>query len=219
LHQKLRSTGTIWYRLTWKTRITPSGRPICALRASVRRISGNASGSEPNRAAWRTPVARAAQSGCRTLAQLRKRMAAGRQIDLQDQVLLAGWATPRAGDADKRGVLGPNPRNGLPLQAQMTGWPTPTARDHKDGRESPVPTNGLLGRKVWLTQIPGKTSTGSGAGTSVGDRLNPDFARWLMGYPAAWDACAPTATPSSRKLRPRSSKPSKPAATINKSSS
>ena len=29
--------------------------------------------------------------------------------------------------------------------------------------------------------------------------LNPAFTRWLMGYPAAWDACADTATPSSRK--------------------
>ena len=29
--------------------------------------------------------------------------------------------------------------------------------------------------------------------------LNPSFAAWTMGLPAAWDACAPTATRSTRK--------------------
>ncbi|UVX31561.1 DNA methyltransferase [Klebsiella phage VLCpiM12a] len=32
----------------------------------------------------------------------------------------------------------------------LTAWPTPTTRDHKDGKEcSNVPTNSLLGREVW----------------------------------------------------------------------
>ena len=32
----------------------------------------------------------------------------------------------------------------------LTVWPTPTTRDHKDGKECPnVPTNSLLGREVW----------------------------------------------------------------------
>ena len=48
-------------------------------------------------------------------------------------------------------------------------------------------------------------------GTINGDRLNPAFARWLMGYPPEWDACAPMATRSCRKSRPHSSKPSKKA--------
>jgi hypothetical protein len=138
---------------------------------------------------------------------LNQRIKVGRQIGLQDQIVLVGWATLRAGDADKRGILGPNPRNGLPMQAQQAGWPTPTSRDHKDGSECPVPINGLLGRKVWLSKSLGPTSTGSGVAMANGDRLNPAFARWLMGYPTAWDACAPTAMPSFRKLRQNSSSP------------
>lgn len=33
--------------------------------------------------------------------------------------------------------------------------------------------------------------------------LSATFVRRLMGYPAEWDACAPTVTPSSRKSRPK----------------
>jgi hypothetical protein len=34
----------------------------------------------------------------------------------------------------------------------MGPWPTPTTRDHKDGKSvGTVPTNALLGRAVWLT--------------------------------------------------------------------
>lgn len=52
LRAKLVSTGSTLYTLTWKTRVTPSGRQICARRASVPRTRDKDSIS------WVTPNAR-----------------------------------------------------------------------------------------------------------------------------------------------------------------
>jgi hypothetical protein len=81
-------------------------------------------------------------------------------------------------------------------------WATPTTRDHKDGASTleNTPINGLLGRQVSLASS-GVISTGSPALTEKRGQLNPAHSRWLMGYPAAWDACAPTGMRSSRKSR------------------
>ena len=81
----------------------------------------------------------------------------------------------------------------------QSGWPTPTTRDHKDGASvGTVPDNGLLGRVVW------QAGTNASTEKPAAYRLNPNFSRWLMGFPAEWANCAPTATPSSRKSRLRS---------------
>lgn len=92
------------------------------------------------------------------------------------------------------------------LIAGLTNWATPTTRDHKDGAclaqitGGVVQVNSLLGRQVLLTDS-GKQQIGSPAATEKPGQLNPAHSRWLMGYPAEWDACAPTAMPSSRKSR------------------
>jgi hypothetical protein len=63
------------------------------------------------------------------------------------------WRTASATDA-QRGVH-PNPTKKAgqhSLNNQVSAWPTPTTRDHKDGPYCPnVPVNGLLGRMVWPT--------------------------------------------------------------------
>lgn len=104
-----------------------------------------------------------------------------------------------------------------PLQMAVANWPTPTSRDHKDGSFTPnVPVNGLLGRAVWptptslaparngqnsagLVAIRGLALPGSSEPTGKPGALSPTFVAWLMGYPKAWDDCAPTSMPKRRK--------------------
>lgn len=64
-------------------------------------------------------------------------------------------------------------------------FPTPTARDWKDGTSvQNVPENGLLGRVY---------------ANATGRALTPGFTEWLMGFPPGWTDCEPSETPSSRK--------------------
>lgn len=68
-------------------------------------------------------------------------------------------------------------------------WPTPTARDWKDGNNPSqnVPTNGLLGRAV--PRDP----------TSRPGQLNPDWVDTLMGFPIGWTDLGLWGTPLFQK--------------------
>lgn len=114
----------------------------------------------------------------------------------------------------------------------FTGWPTPTAQDHRRGIKPPRPwdTGIPLSQQVgiillgWATPT-AITNTGGAAlckwgGTgarqklreAVGDTvlngaLNPAFPLWLMGFPDEWASCAAQGTPSSRKSARSSCEP------------
>jgi hypothetical protein len=74
----------------------------------------------------------------------------------------------------------------LPVLVRLTAgtgyssWPTPTARDYKDGTAKGcqnVPENGLLGRVVHSKDSENNVPNGS---------LNPTWVEWLMGFPEGW---------------------------------
>lgn len=199
------STGSTLYALTWKVRPTPLGRPICALRASVRRTS--VSGST----GWPTPLASDHRPGHESRAYSTARS------NLNDRAVLAGWPTATAALADKGvrtfegGLLEAMRNHGPDLAAAacLTGWPTPMAGTPAQKGYNAAGNNDSSRKTVDVCKVDqpirytasGQVLTGSDAGMESSGQLNPDHSRWLMGYPPAWQRCVVTAMRLCRPLR------------------
>lgn len=196
--------GSTLYKLTWKRRATPAGRWIYALRASVRRIS------DSGFTGWPTP--RVGKNGGNGRPD-RPRGPNGR---LEDVAPLASWVTPSARDwKDTPGMATERPDgrkrlDQLPRQAALAGWKTPAATDDKrGGRITTGMTGGSLAQQAKFAgparlTASGEILTGFSAEMENGGQLNPAHARWLMGLPPEWDACAAMVTPLSRRRPKRS---------------
>src|SRR6185437_3225089 len=187
LMRQLDSAGSTLFKLTWKPLVTSSGLRSFLLRASALRTADIELGS------WGTPSARDYKDGspCKEVP-----------INglLGRQVWMAAWCSPTAQDAN-RGSAPPRPQDkGIPLSQQVTfaQWSTPRANkrgfpDSHGSQERPLDS--------------GMMPTGYLVQMTAGGPLNPEFSRWLMGYPQEWTSYADLAMPSSRKSRKSSLNP------------
>lgn len=155
LRQQTEELGSTLYNVTCKSWDMPLSEPIFAVRASVRRTSGN--GSDLSRSGWPTPRVRG-EEGLGTVLKRKKHLgtaaahnllacseltnwptpmacdsrgSAGKgKKELPNMAQLAGGNTPITNDAEKRGI--PSPKEGNPGKAQLAGWGTPLA-NHANG--------------------------------------------------------------------------------------
>ena len=137
LRAKMGLNGSIWYRLTWKLKTTPSHRLIWQLRASGHRTSGKGN------TGWPTPTVKSCPQDT-----LNPTPGQTGGLTLPGAARLAGWATPV--EADKTGSHGGGQRASLRTDSASTRGQTMTLSGA--AMECTGPLNPALPR--WLMGYP-----------------------------------------------------------------
>lgn len=117
------SRGSTLFSLNWKSRVTPAGRSIPALRASAHRTSGKESTS------WPSASARDASSSKRHGYTIKGHP--GTTLTDASNLLLSGWPTPKtptggAESGERKQELGRTTSGGGDL-ASVASWATPNS--------------------------------------------------------------------------------------------
>lgn len=158
LRERLATVGSTEYALIWKVKATPAGRSISRLAPWMPPTSVSGSIGSP----WRSSTAGTNRGGSYAdPAKALARMNSGHTINLEDEMVVAGWSTPRASDGEKGGPNMSFGAGGQPLPAQMhkaSPRVTPSARDWKD---SPGMATVAEDGRVRLDQLPRQMAAAS----------------------------------------------------------
>lgn len=148
-----RSAGSILYKTTWKTRDTPSGRRICALRASPWRTGTKARNTNGYCGPYVIAPTPWLPSNYLILPlSLSETLVAMTATISGNDFILSGWPTGRQSDGAKNvrtaeGAAKEMERKGGPQDmaqaATLAGWPTSRANDSTGAKVPPGRQGGL----------------------------------------------------------------------------
>ena len=152
--------------LTWKKRVTPQGRLLFRLVPQMPTTFAIESGFVP------TPTAQPYGTGQNGQRKDGTTFKGAGMPSLDTMARHNLWPTPTQNGNYNRKGLSKNSGDGLATAVAL--WPTPAARDWKDGRVEGIGDRNTPNLSRVVGQSP---NTGS---------LNPTWVEWLMGFPIGW---------------------------------